>query len=278
MAASKSAREPSVKPFLRWPGGKRWLAPIVARYVTRHLAGTYREPFLGGGAVFFDFRPPQATLSDVNEDLVLTYEIVRDKLQDILPLLESMPISQQYYNALRKCQPGAPLDRAARFLYLNRVAFSGIYRVNSKGQFNVPFGGDRGLNVFWRDGLLNKASMALKNTQLRSYDFRHALVQCAEGDVAYCDPTYTVRHDNNGFIRYNERNFSWSDQLRLAKAAQRAADRGAVVIISNAHHAEVRALYRTAITRTVCRNSLLAANSTGRQPVKEHLFILGQRR
>jgi len=165
-------------------------------------------------------------------------------------------------------------------LYLNRTAFAGIYRLNKDGRFNVPYGGrKRTPAVLWERRLLTRAAAVLKKgVRLVRSDFEAVLRHAGAGDVVYCDPTYTVAHDTNGFLRYNERIFSWSDQERLARVAKEAAARGATVVVSNAHHKAVRALYPNAETRRLQRPSCVSATVEGRRRVSEYLFILKGRR
>jgi DNA adenine methylase len=230
---------------------------------------------LGGGAVFFHLRPRRAVLSDVNGELIETYGIVRTCADRVLSVVQQMPVTKREYYRVRDSQPTSPVLRAARFLYLNRTAFGGIYRLNKKGQFNVPFGGgDRTPSPLWTEALLEQAARALAGVDLRVSDFEPILDEARFGDVVYCDPTYTVAHDCNGFVRYNERNFSWSDQQRLAEAASRAATRGAAVVVSNAHHEAVRALYSRCEGLTLQRKSLVSAKARARRGVMEYLFVL----
>jgi DNA adenine methylase len=263
-----------LKPFLKWPGGKRWAARYIADVIRIRLRNIYFEPFLGGGAVFFFLRPSVSLLSDVNPDLITTYEIVRDHPSKIMRRLRSLAVSGQEYYRMRANIPVGRLARAVRFLYLNRTCFAGMYRLNRNGIFNVPFGGgERGPDALWQTDCLMKASCALQKADIRSGDFELSVDLANAGDVVYCDPTYTVTHDQNGFIRYNENNFSWADQERLAKAARRATARGAAVIISNAHHKEVRKLYRRATFLTLKRHSSLSTDPLMRRPVKEYLIV-----
>ena len=263
-------------PFLKWPGGKRWAASHIAAKVLERLKNRYIEPFLGGGAVFFHLRPTaRCVLSDINADLINVYRIVRDYPEEIIEQLTCLRVSKSFYYRLRGAEPTDPMSRAARFLYLNRTAFGGMYRVNVDGEFNVPYGGgERTPAILWETSILRDAAAALKGVALVKSDFEAVLDSAAAGDVAYCDPTYTVTHDQNGFIRYNERNFSWSDQERLAKAAFCAARRGAGVIVSNAHHREVRKLYRNARFETLARHSALSPEPSKRRVVKEYLIAL----
>jgi DNA adenine methylase len=262
-------------PFLKWPGGKRWAASHIAGAVRPRLANRYFEPFLGGGAVFFFLCPRRAILSDINGDLINIYKTIRDCPNEVTDKLRALPVSRAGYYRIRASEPSDPALRAARFLYLNRTAFGGMYRLNRDGKFNVPYGGgEREPSMLWRTGILREASAALKNAELREADFETALEQAGPGDVVYCDPTYTVTHDQDGFIRYNNRNFSWADQERLAKAASRASRRNATIIISNAHHPEIRRLYTRATFETLARFSTLCPDPSRRRSVLEYLITL----
>jgi DNA adenine methylase len=261
-------------PFLKWPGGKSWAAAYITDLIRPHLTGRYFEPFLGGGAVFFHLSPPTAVLGDRNADLIAAYRSVRDFPQRVEALLRRMPVEKSYFYALREHNRAkTDVARAARFLYLNRVAFNGLFRVNRDGRFNVPFGG-RSPDVLWKKKLLTKASDALASADLKSMDFEGLIETAGVGDVVYCDPTYTVAHDNNGFVRYNERNFSWADQIRLSSAATRAVARGASVLISNAHHPSVQQLYGKAETHILERPSRVSGRVSGRRLIREYLFVL----
>jgi DNA adenine methylase len=264
-----------VVPFLKWPGGKRWAAAHIAEIIKPRLLGTYFEPFLGGGAVFFYLGPRRAVLSDVNGDLINTYRAVRDDLIAVLRKLRRFRVSAEEYYRIRELSPADPIACAARFLYLNRTAFGGVYRLNLRGQFNVPFGGgDRTPELLWKSPVLREAATALRKASLKQSDFEKVMRFSKSGDVVYCDPTYTVAHDNNGFIRYNERNFSWSDQVRLAKASLEASRRGVTVAITNANHASVRHLYPGARFEELPRISRITPKSNLRRGVTELLILL----
>ena len=264
-----------LQPFIKWPGGKRWAAAQISDLITAHLSGTYFEPFLGGGAVFFHVRPPKAVLADVNEDLIATYRAVRRDRGAIIRHIRRLPVTEEDYYRIREWDPKNPVTRAARFLYLNRTAYGGVYRLNLQGRFNVPYGGgDRTPAILWETDILEGAARALRRARLDVSDFEPILALARAGDVAYCDPTYTVAHDNNGFVRYNERNFSWSDQKRLAVAAIAATGRGATVIISNAHHASIRELYPSAQFTRLTRISRVTPKVSLRRPVDELLIEL----
>lgn len=262
--------------FLKWPGGKRWVADRIARIAMRHLApcGTYFEPFLGGGSVFFALGPEKAILSDSNRELVNVYNVVRDSATFVIRALRRMPVDEKTYYRVRASRPRSPIAKAARFLYLNRTAFGGIFRVNEKGHFNVPFnGGCRDTSLLWTTQVLIEASARLQGIHVVASDFEPIIEMAAVGDVVYCDPTYTVAHGDNGFRRYNERNFAWRDQERLAAAANRAVSRGATVIITNAYHGSIRDLYVGWRRSTLKRQSRISPDPAHRKPVRENLFV-----
>lgn len=263
-----------IQPFLKWPGGKRWLLPTLIEIASSFDFNIYREPFLGGGALFFALRPSHAVLSDVNADLINTYRQVKYKSKQLIEILQPLPMGLEQFNEFRSSKTGTSLQRAVRFLYLNRTAFGGMYRLNRAGEFNVPFGGgERTTEPLWESDLLRCAARALRNAVLCATDFEPMISEAASGDFLYCDPTYTVAHNNNGFVRYNERNFSWADQARLAECCRKAAARGAMVVVSNAYHEEVLNLFAPPQHLVVSRVSRLCPRSEYRRQTDEFVFI-----
>lgn len=263
------------QPFLKWPGGKRWAASDIIGFARPALKGTYYEPFLGGGAVYFSLQPNKAVLGDINGKLVDTYIAVRDHIDEVIRALRRLEVSEHEYYRIRESKPIKLSRRAARFLYLNRTAFGGIYRENKQGQFNVPFGGgQRTPAILWETDLLRKASQLLSKAIIFQSDFEPLMDEAVKGDVIYCDPSYVVAHNNNGFLRYNERIFNWADQKRLSQAAHRAARRGVTVIVSNANDKSVHALYPRVEEKVLCRFCAASARVEGRRRVEECLFII----
>ncbi len=258
-------------PFLKWVGGKRWLVDSKQLEVPRSYR-RYIEPFLGGGAVFFRIRPRAALLSDLNSRLIECYEVVRDDPEQIKLLLEAHASghSKDYYYEVRAKAFGTKLERAGQFLYLNRTCFNGIYRENLRGEFNVPKG-SKDTVLFDNDDFL-AWSNALQGVSLETKDFEVAIDEANEGDFVFADPPYTVRHNRNGFIKYNQKMFSWEDQQRLARALKSAAERGVNFVLTNADHPVVRELYEGfEEKRSVARTSLVAANATNRSKTTELL-------
>lgn len=259
-------------PFLKWAGGKRWLANKIVE-LSSPMSGKYIEPFLGSGAVFFALRPSESLLSDLNPDLINAYEAIKNDPHKIELLLKEhqRKHSKDYYYKIRDYKPRCEFRMAARFIYLNRTCWNGLYRVNKKGDFNVPIGTKS--NVMMPSDDWEAISSLLKSTILRSGDFEESIEQASQGDLVFSDPPYTVKHNYNGFIKYNNALFSWSDQIRLRDALLRAKLRGVKVISTNAHHASVRSLYEKEFNlESVTRTSVLAGCSAYRGRFEELLI------
>jgi len=260
-----------IEPFLKWPGGKRWLTG-------RHLDmfpktyGKYIEPFLGGAAVFFALSPDKAYLSDANAELINTYNRLKKdrlKVEKGLARYQKKHDSDFYYK-VRAATPTDPVARAIRFLYLNRTCFNGIYRVNRDGHFNVPIGTKDA--VSFDEGYLETVANTLRNVRIRTRDFAVAIKKAQKGDFVFIDPPYTVMHNNNGFVKYNAQLFSWKDQARLATEIKAAGKRGALVMMSNADHESVKALYKDFGTHHILtRSSVLAGDPVRRRSATELL-------
>jgi DNA adenine methylase len=270
LSCSRSDNHRGLNPFLKWTGGKRWLVSRIESILPKSFS-RYIEPFLGGGAVFFHFRPWPASLFDINGELINTYKQVRDNVEEVIKRLSDLEISRNAYDEMRSKSTQDPLTRAVRFLYLNRTAFNGIYRVNQQGEFNVPFGCKPG-TVLCNKALLRSASRGLKNRRLAVWDFEEAIEDAAPGDLVYADPPYTAKHNNNCFRRYNEVLFSWTDQERLANSLRRAVKRGVQVILSNADHISVINLYKGFSVERVVRRSLISGANKGRGEITEILI------
>jgi DNA adenine methylase len=225
------------EPFLRWAGGKRWLAERCAPLVSDRLkqGRRYIEPFLGSGAMYFALAPPRALLGDISSDLIETFSVVRDDTNRLSQRLLKLPVSLYEYARVRSWHPRTPLNRAVRFIYLNRTAYGGLYRTNLNGEFNVPYGGgERNARKMVRAGVLQKAAVCLKSTDLELYagDFQFPLSRVGRGDIVYCDPTYRAL-TRTVYDRYGPRIYSWNDQVRLARTLHKAYERGALVLVSS---------------------------------------------
>lgn len=230
------------EPFLKWAGGKRWLVQRYSDLLPRKY-NTYIEPFVGSGAVFFYLRPQHAILSDSNTELINTYLAIRSKPINIHNWLKRLHRSHGYrfYYHIRNNIPNSSIQRAIRFLYLNRTCFNGLYRVNLNGYFNVPIG-TKSL-VKYPDNYLEEIASTLRHAKLLASDFEPVVDKAGKGDFLYIDPPYTVMHNNNNFIKYNANLFSWQDQIRLAASIKRASKRGVLIMVSNADHLTIKELY-----------------------------------
>lgn len=262
-----------VWPPLRWPGGKRWLARQLAPFVADVTEQRYFEPFLGGGALFFTVAPNRAFLSDVNAELISTYKTIKREPSRLERAIEQLPIGKDAYYDIRSEMPRNNLDRAARFLYLNRAGFSGLHRTNKRGEFNVPFGG-RSPEILIRKSLIQNASRVLQRAQLGVLDFEDAIRRAGAGDFVYCDPVYALPRPNGSFDRYNNIGFSWADQERLSIAAKGARERGALVLVSNVADSALQKLYHPFRPLMLRRPSRVAASGSKRGSVDEFLFVL----
>ncbi len=262
-----------VSPVLKWAGGKRWLVghdllPTPKTY------RRYVEPFLGSGAIFFHLSPVRALLSDINNELIGLYQILRDYPDELWAIMQRHHLahSKEYYYKIRASKPKDPLVAAGRFLYLNRTCWNGLYRVNLKGEFNVPIGTKSSV-IFGNDNF-EAVSARLANAEIRCSDFEDVIAECGKDDFVFVDPPYTVQHNFNNFLKYNEKIFSWDDQIRLHQAVKKAAQRGAFVVVTNADHTTVRELY-SGFGKYVQldRQSVLAGDATKRGGTTEALFV-----
>jgi DNA adenine methylase len=261
-------------PLLRWPGGKRWLTPYLLSLLNAHQPSCLIEPFLGGGALFFLGAPQSAILVDTNSELMTFYRVTKDMPDALMKQLRRLRVDKETFTQVATTQPRSDVERAARVLYLNKTAFGGIWRVNREGRFNVPFG-CRSSTRLPSDAEIQRCSRILQDAVLHEGDFSLALTQVNQNALVYCDPPYTVCHNNNGFVRYNENLFSWADQERLAGHATRLALEGRRIVISNAAHDNVLALYSDELFSKVelRRNSRLAPKVEFRGHRSEALII-----
>nr|WP_255471429.1 MULTISPECIES: Dam family site-specific DNA-(adenine-N6)-methyltransferase [unclassified Salinibacterium] len=264
---------PVTAPFLRWAGGKRWLVPQLLRLARQHDFRNYHEPFVGGGSVFFALAPKgTAYLSDLNGDLIEVYQQVRDSPEEVASAIAQYQNTAESYYSARAQVPIEPSARAARFIFLNHTSYNGIYRVNLRGEYNVPFGARPSPKI---PGLpaLQTASRVLAGAVLRSKDFGDALDDVDAGDLVFLDPPYTVAHNNNGFIKYNQHLFSFEDQERLAGRIAEISKRGAYFALTNAAHSSIDTLFSSLGRKiVVTRRNSVGGKSASRGRTEEFLF------
>jgi len=238
------AEQVPATPFLKWAGGKTSLLPELLKHVPSPVR-RYHEPFVGGGALFFAVAPRRAVLSDANGELIHCWRQVRDDVHAVLDALSVHVYDRARFEAVRALDPVRlpAAERAARFIYLNKTCFNGLWRVNRAGRFNVPFG--RYKNPTFHDpGLLLRASRALRGVQIHRGPFETALQRAAPGEFVYLDPPYDPVSETASFTSYTRNAFTWADQERLASECATLDRRGVRFLLSNSATARVRALYR----------------------------------
>ncbi len=278
--STRARRRLGAAPFLKWAGGKsQLLLPILAR-IPAQVPGTYVEPFIGGGAVFFELarlgRIKHARLSDRNPELVNAYVAVRDRVEDVIEALRDHQNDEAYYYRVRDLDPQklGVAERAARTIFLNRVGYNGLYRVNSGGRFNVPFGRYRNPRICDADGL-RRASHVLSIADIRVADFGETCSIVTAGDVVYLDPPYVPVSKTASFTSYSGR-FDEAEHKRLAEVFRELVEVGAFVLLSNSDTKLSRELYTGFKITTV--EATRAINSKGdKRGVVREVLVQGLR-
>jgi DNA adenine methylase len=264
-----------VPPFLKWAGGKRWLVGSGLSFMPKEY-NNYLEPFLGSGALFFSARPKGSVLADINLDLIETYNAIKTDWKNVdLCLRKHAKLhGDTYYYKVRASTPRKPYSKAARFIYLNRTCWNGLYRVNLKGEFNVPKGTKE--NVLLESDDFEAVSDSLKSSKIKCQDFQTTIRSAREGDFVYVDPPYTVKHNTNGFLKYNEKIFSWDDQVCLRDVIEEASNRGVQFTISNANHSSIHELYKDIADITFAnRKSVISGDPKYRGQTSELIIRIG---
>lgn len=256
--------------FLKWPGGKRW---FVRRYINAlpKQYNHYYEPFLGSGSMFFELLPNESFLSDINEDLINLFLVMRDmpnSLKDTL-IQYNKQHSKDFYYYIRGKKYNTALEKAAQFLYLNRTCYNGMYRVNKKGDFNVPIGTKS--DCIYDINKFDTYSNILKKSHIRTTDFEDALKYSVKNDLIFADPPYVSNSKNVGFSNYNDKIFTWQDQLRLHKSLVDARERGSIIVLTNVNCKEIIDLYKESefYVAKIQRNSTISGSSKGRKNITE---------
>ena len=261
--------------FLKWAGSKRRLLPQLLALAPAEF-GKYYEPFLGGGSMFFALAPSRAELSDQSPALIDTYKALKADVYKVIDFLEPLRPSREEFERVKSQILRNRFNLAGRFIYLNKTCWNGLYRVNASGRFNVPFGMPRSEFIF--DQVHLKACSSLlrqRSVSIRWQDFGAIEKRVEASDFVFFDPPYVTGHNFNGFADWNEKLFSWDDQLRLALLAKRLVERGVNVMVTNADHPAVAALYGGFHFKQLQRFSTLASNSAKRRMTTEAVFFAG---
>ena len=262
---------PFVQPFLKWAGGKRQLISEIQKYIPQKYT-QYYEPFVGAGAVLFALQPTKAMINDTNPELINCYEVIRDHPDELLTLCQVHKYhnSKEYYYKLRKQdrEPGfktlSTVARAARILYLNKTCFNGLFRVNSRGQFNVPYGNY--VNPVIADpDVIQSVSLFLKQRSIKicNGDFESVASTARKGAFLYFDPPYHPISDTSSFTGYSIHGFGEREQQRLKVLCDKLTDRGCHVLISNSNAPLIYDLYNDDRYEIIDVNASRAINSVG---------------
>lgn len=260
------------RPFLKWAGGKTRLISQYKEYFPNHYH-TYYEPFLGGGAVFFHLQPSHAVLTDINADLVLTYRCVRDNLGELITLLQAhqQRHNSEYYYDVRNYHSGTNLEKAARFIYLNKTCFNGLYRVNSQGKFNVPVGKYKNPGIC-QEEILKLASQTLKKVEIKQANFDEVLNYATDSnDFVYFDPPYYPLNKTSNFTAYSNFSFDEHQQIKLRDIFIKLADKGVKVMLSNSDCPFIHELYSGFNIHTISAARSINSNAQKRGKITELL-------
>jgi DNA adenine methylase Dam len=236
-------KDVAIKPFLKWAGGKTQLLTELHKYVPNNF-NKYIEPFIGGGAMFFSLNPHESIIADSNEELVITYRQVKEDVESVIEQLGTFEHSEEFYYHIRRLDTNKLEHsyRAARLIYLNKTCFNGLYRVNKKGQFNVPYG--KGNGRFLNKEVLRNASEFLTETTIIQGDYLRVLTKYAiEGDFIFLDPPYYPVGKYSDFKRYTKDFFYHDDQVRLKLEFDRLVNMGCKVVLTNSDHEVILDLY-----------------------------------
>lgn len=262
-------------PIVKWVGGKRQLMFELLKNLPKSY-NRYFEPFIGGGALFFELQPNNAYISDMNEELINLYSVVRDSVDELVHDLNKHEISKEYFLKIRnldrmeKYFKLSNIERASRFIYLNRTCFNGMYRVNSKGEFNVPFGNYKNPRIIDENNLLN-CSELLKKTEIKCADFSEILSKVQKDDFVYFDPPYVPLNETSSFTSYTKDGFDIDMQFKLRDVCNELDSMGVKFMLSNSDTKLVNELYANYEIKKVFASRQINANADGRGKITEVL-------
>ncbi len=237
------------QPFLKWAGGKRQILEEIRKYVPKRF-NIYYEPFVGGGAVLFDLQPQKAVINDVNCELINTYVVIRDAVDEVLRDLSKHQNEKEYFYTVRALDRTqmfkelTPVERASRLIFLNRTCYNGLFRVNSQGQFNVPFGDYKNPAIV-NESVIRAVHQYLASNDVKILygDFVDAVASATQGDFVYFDPPYDPLSDTASFTGYTLSGFSKTEQMRLRETMDCLTKRGCYVLLSNSATDFIKDLY-----------------------------------
>lgn len=260
--ATNATKKP--KPFLKWVGGKRQLLPELNAAMPRNRY-RYFEPFIGGGALLFDQQPEDAFISDLNPELVNAYLVVRDAVEALINDLGTHKNNEAYFYAVRAQHPGdlSEIQRASRFIFINRTCFNGLYRENRKGQINTPFGHTKNPTICDADNL-RACSDYLQAVTITHAGYQHITDLADQGDFVYFDPPYVPLTPTANFTGYNAGGFGLNAQWTLADTVYELTKKGVMVLLSNSNTSITREVYNGFPIQTVHATRRINCDAAGR--------------
>ena len=262
-------------PIVKWVGGKRQLMFELLKNMPEDY-NRYFEPFIGGGALFFELQPDNAYISDMNEELINLYQVVRDNVDELITDLQKHDISKEYFMEIRNIdrteeyKNWSNVKKASRFIYLNRTCFNGMYRVNSKGEFNVPFGHYKNPRIVDENNLINCSNL-LQKTEIKHADFSEILKKVKKGDFVYFDPPYVPLSETSSFTSYTKDGFDMDMQFNLRDVCDELNSMGVKFLLSNSDTKLVNELYENYNIKKVFASRQINANADGRGKITEVL-------
>lgn len=274
-ASTKQVLTPGrLAPFVKWAGGKRRLLSQLAPFLPATY-GTYIEPFLGGGALYLALEPRHAILADLNQELILCYQVVRDHLEALLIDLDRHVYERDYYYRLRAMDPAtlSPVGRASRFLYLNKCGYNGLYRVNADGRFNVPFGRYTRPPRLYQEAPMREISMLLRTARIQAAPYQETLELGRAGDFVYLDPPYHPLSPTAAFTAYTAGAFGDRDQRELADWYRLLDRRGCRLMLNNSDTPLIRQLYHDFHIEELQALRAINSDPLARGPITELLIL-----
>lgn len=269
-----------ISPILKWVGGKRQLLTEIIPMINKKCS-TYIEPFVGGGAVFFELQPKKAIINDYNAELINVYEVVRDFPEELINLLEdhNRENSEEYFYKLRALDRNVEyaemsnIQRAARIIYLNKTCYNGLYRVNSAGQFNSPYGKYKNPNIV-NAATIRAMSRYLRNPNItiKQGDYRDALKGVRKGAFVYLDPPYMPISSSASFTGYTENGFTYEQQVELKNECDKLKEKGISFVQSNSDCEEIRDLYKEYEYKKVQAKRSINSDANKRGEISEVLI------
>ena len=274
------AKNKLVVPFLKWVGGKRQLMPEIRRMLPKGVANhPYYEPFIGGGALFFELQPKRAIINDYNEELINVYTVIRDNPNELIEDLKRHKNTAEYFYEIRAIdrQPLfsnlTKIERASRIIYLNKTCYNGLYRVNNAGEFNSPFGKYKNPNIV-NEPVIKAVSKYLNSPQIQisNGDYELILRDIPTNSFVYLDPPYYPISESSNFTGYVQGGWDEGDQLRLRDVCDRLNDNGIKFLLSNSASDFIREIYSDYNIHIVQANRFVNSNSSRRGQVDEFLI------